>query len=472
MGRQSAAAVAGVFRPRPLIERAGPMDLTVMVADHGSVPTNVGSIMIFEGAQPTLAEIRAVLHERVPQIPRLRQTLRRTRFGCGNPVWVDDATFSLDRHLQPLQWPEPGSDRALFDTATDLLCRPLGRDRPMWRAYLVSSPQRAALIVIIHHVLADGLGGLAILAALTDERVDRPGRAFPLRAPTSWELAADAAGHRLRGIRSLPRALRRGRAGLRELGFGRQRQHLAERLSLLRPTSHRRRLAQVAVALDEVVATGHRHGGTVNDVVLAAITGALSDMLNTRGEHPGRLVVSVPVSGRSAADARTLGNNTGVRPLSVPAVADDATRLTAIIAATGPARRSSDRAASAAPLGWAFRMLYRTGLFQLFIDHQRLVHTFETNVRGPARHVHLAGHRVSALVPLVATPGNVGVTFAALSYAGSLTVSVIADPGIVAEQDALAEALHTAFGRLNSLPRAEPDCSTMTRGEQNMGSGS
>jgi diacylglycerol O-acyltransferase len=413
MGQQSGAAVAGVFRPRPLIERAGPMDLTVLVADHGSVPTNVAAIMIFEGAPPALAEIRAVLHERVPQIPRLRQTLRRTPFGCGNPVWVDDATFSLDRHLQRLRWPEPGSDRALFDTATDLLCRPLGRDRPMWRAYLVSSPQRAALIVVIHHVLADGLGGLAILAALTDERIDRPVRAFPLRAPASWELAADAAGHRLRGVRSLPRTLRRGRAGLRELGFGRRRHGPAERLSVLRPTSRRRRLARVAVALDEVVATGRRHGGTVNDVVLAAITGALADMLNTRGEYPRRLVVSVPVSGRSAADARTLGNNTGVRPLSVPVVADDAT-------------------------------------------------TFETNVRGPARHVHLAGHQVSALVPLVATPGNVGVTFAVLSYAGTLTVSVIADPDIVPEQDALAEALHRAFVRLTRFPTGQPDRSTVT----------
>jgi diacylglycerol O-acyltransferase / wax synthase len=433
-----------------MIERAGPMDLTVLAADRASVPANVGAILIFDGAGPAPDEVRALLQERVPPIPRLRQTLRRAPAGCGRPVWVDDPAFSVAEHFHHLSWPDDGSDRALFDLATDLLGRPLRADRPLWRAVLLTSPQRAALIVVIHHVLADGVGGLAILAALADERPDRPARAFPLRPPSTRELAAEANRARIRALRSLPGGLRRARAGLRELGVGRTRLRPVERLSLLRPTSDRRRLTPVVVALDDVVTVARRHGGTVNDVVLAAITGALLDMLNARGEHPGHLVVSVPVSGRRSADVDGLGNNTGVRPIAVPATADDLTRLAEIVAATTAVSRTSTRAASAAPLGWAFRMLRRAGLVQWFIDHQRLVHTFETNLRGPATARHLAGHRIGALVPLVATPGNLGVTFAVLSYAGTLTVSVIADPGIVPEQDALADALHRAVTRLTA----------------------
>jgi hypothetical protein len=171
------------------------------------------------------------------------------------------------------------------------------------------------------------------------------------------------------------------------------------------------------------------------------------DGLHARGERPGRLVVSVPVSGRAPADAGSLGNDTGVRPIVVPAVTDDAGRLAAIVAATAAARRTA-RASSAAPLGLAFRLLHRTGLFRLFIRHQRLVHTFATNVRGPASALHLGGHRIGALVPMVATPGNVGVTFAAVSYAGTLAVSVITDPAVVPEREAIAGAMHRSFARL------------------------
>jgi hypothetical protein len=193
----------------------------------------------------------------------------------------------------------------------------------------------------------------------------------------------------------------------------------------------------------------------VNDVVLSAVTGALLTVLRARGEHPGHLVVSVPVSGRATADPDRLGNNTGVRPIAVPAIANDASRLAAVVAATREQRQSSARAASAAPLGAVFRALHRTGLFRSFIEHQRLVHTFETNLRGPGEALHLAGHRIGELVPMVATPGNTGVTFAALSYAGNLTVSVIADPGIVPEYDALAAAVRetlTVLARNHEMP--------------------
>lgn len=422
------------------------MDLTVLAADHGPVPMNMGAILIFDQANaPTPHTIHALLAERVPTVPRLRQTLRHTPFGAGRPIWVDDPDFNVDRHLDVVSPPGQGEPRELFDIATDLLCRPLPTDRPLWRARLVSAPGHTALVVILHHVLADGLGGLAVLAALADEGSNRIVRDFPQPQPDIWALVSDATRERLHAVRSLSAAVRRALSGLGELGAGRAR--LIDRTSLNRPTSARRRLTRITVPLDQVVATAHRYGGTVNDVVVAAVTGALLDTLHARGEWPRRLVVSVPISGRT--DAGAPGNNTGVLPISVPAIADDVTRLAEIIAAT-TAARSTVRASSAAPLGAAFRLLHRTGLFQLFIEHQRLVHTFESNLRGPTAALHLAGHRVEALVPLVVTPGNIGVTFTVLSYAGNLTLAVIADPDVVPDHDALTDAMELTITHLRN----------------------
>jgi diacylglycerol O-acyltransferase / wax synthase len=170
----------------------------------------------------------------VPRIPRLRQTLCCKPFGCGRPVWVDDKTFSVDRHLAQLPWPEPGTDQALFDISADLLCQPLTATVPLWQTTLVTAAERAAPVVVVHHVPADGLGGLAVLAALADEWPDTPVvRDFPVRPPSAQELAWDATRAKLRAIRSLPRDLRRGVAGLHELGWTRLRP--AEPISLIGP---------------------------------------------------------------------------------------------------------------------------------------------------------------------------------------------------------------------------------------------
>ncbi|GAA4476294.1 diacyglycerol O-acyltransferase [Rhodococcus olei] len=437
---------------RARIERAGPMDRTVLATDRGPVPMNIGAILEFDPSPgPDLSTVSTLLAERIPRIPRLRQRLRRVPFGCGHPVWVDDPGFALEHHLTEQDWPAPAGERQLFDLAAEFVCTPLSRDRPLWQARLVSdrSSGRTALIVVLHHVLADGLGGLAVLAALTDSGPRLAGPVFPQPPPSRRALAADAARAQVAAVRALPVAMRRGFAGLRELGLGRTRPRLVEPTSLNRPTSSRRRVTRVTVPLAEVTSLAHGHHGTVNDVVVAAVTGAVLAVLRARGERPGRLVVSVPISGRRGTTADRLGNVTGVRPVSVPAIADDEDRLTRFVAATSAAPgHDPERASSGGPLGLAFRALSRLGMFQLFIDHQRMVHTFVTNLRGPAEPVELAGFRVRSLVPLVVTPGNVGVTFAVLSYAGDLGITLVADPAIVPEQDELATQVAGTVARL------------------------
>ena len=248
---------------RRQIDRIGSMDLTVLATDRGSVPMNIGAILEFDTpGGPSLAAVRALLSERVPTIPRLRQRLRRVLFGGGRPVWVDDPDFAVDRHLIEREWPTPGDARQLLDLAAKLLCQRLDTDRPLWRACLVTDPVggQAALVLVLHHVLADGLGGLAILAALADPGLPAPTRTFPQRPPQWRELAVDAAREKIRAASTLPTRLRRGLAGLRELGLGPSRPRLIEKTSLNRPTSKRRRFATVTVPLADIVTVGVMFG--------------------------------------------------------------------------------------------------------------------------------------------------------------------------------------------------------------------
>ena len=178
----------------------------------------------------------------------------------------------------------------------------------------------------------------------------------------------------------------------------------------------------------------------MNDLVLTAATGALSAVLRSRGEHPAALVMSVPVSSRQAAIADGLGNQTGVVLLSIPTVGDRDARLRRIVAMTR-SRKAHPRGSSAAPMGVVFRGLAQLGIFQIFIDHQRLINTFVTNVRGPETTVLFAGHPVVTLIPVAVTPGNVSVCFDVLSYRGRLVVTVVMDPDVVPEGDLLARLL-------------------------------
>ncbi|MGB3015961.1 MAG: WS/DGAT domain-containing protein, partial [Candidatus Nanopelagicales bacterium] len=226
--------------------------------------------------------------------------------------------------------------------------------------------------------------------------------------------------------------------------FG-QRPSLAERSSLLQPASDRRTVRLVRVPLRELLDVAHVHGATLNDVVLTAVAGALFDLLASRGEDVDELVVSVPVSGRrSGAD---LGNQVGAAPVAVGAQADPEQRLRAINASTQRLKQQ-ERGHSGLLLGWLFRGLAAVQLGQFFVDHQRLVHTFETNLRGPAEPVSIAGRMLEEIVPIAVNPGNVTVSFDVLSYAGGVVIAVVADPEAVPDVDWLAGLLEGQLAEL------------------------
>ena len=410
------------------IERASADDLLQLASDTRRAPMQVAAVLVLgRGTALDLSAVRSAIAERISAVPRLRQRLLRPPPGCGRPVWVDDPRFDIRRHVRHLPCPAPGDTEALLAVAAEAATARLSRTRPLWSATLVTdlADGRAALIVVFHHVLADGIGGLAVLAQLVDGASTSADSRFPRQAPSNGDLLRDALLGRLRAVAALPSNLRRLRGAFSELSAAGTTRR--QRSSLNQPTGPRRRLTVAHAELGAVRELAHAHGGTVNDVLLTAVAGALGAVLRHRGEFVDTVVISVPVSARRAATATDLGNEVGVIPMAIPTTPDPLERLTRTIGITRN-RRQAPRAASAALLAPAFRVLARLGLFRLFVDHQRLVTTFLTNLRGPDSALSFLGAPITDVIPVGTTTGNVTVSFGALSYAGKLTITVIADP--------------------------------------------
>jgi hypothetical protein len=212
-------------------------------------------------------------------------------------------------------------------------------------------------------------------------------------------------------------------------------------------------LVTADVDLAGLRAAARAAGATVNDVLLVAVTGAVRAVLAARGEVPEDLVVSVPVSARRGTSAGDLGNRVGVMPVRVPLAGSRGARLRVVAADTADRRSSGARGSSAALMAPAFRALAATGLLRAVIDRQRLVNLFVTNLRGPAQPLAIAGAPVLEVVPMTSTQGNVAVAFAALSYAGRLTVTAVLDPDVVAQAALLRQALQAELTALAS-PRS------------------
>jgi WS/DGAT/MGAT family acyltransferase len=434
--------------PEVVIERASPNDMMQRATDAGAAPTQVGAVIIL-GAEPPLdlAIAREQLVARVAGVRRLRQRLISFGVGTGRPIWVDDAGFDPNHHLHTRSCPPPGDEAALLRCATDLVGTRLPDDRPPWAATIVTglAGGRSALIVVFDHVLADGIGGLAVLANLVDGMPPATAEGFPRPAPSRRAVAVDAWSCRMAALGRWRTGLDHLRAALAEVKPGLRES--APRTSLNQPTGKRRATRIVQVDLDAVRATAHAQGGTVNDVVLAAVAGALRGLLLARGEDIDRLVVSIPISSRRAATADHLGNEVGVLPVTIPTTGDLAGRVAAIARITG-AHKSSEQArgSSAAVVGPIFRALGSLHLVRPFIDHQRMINTLVTNLRGPEDRLSFAGTPITDVIPMSGVMGNVTVAFAVLSYAGTLTITINADPDACPDLDALAKLLGDALG--------------------------
>lgn len=434
---------------RLAIERASGNDVMELVCDSTGTSMQVAAVLMLETPSPVdLAAVREALADRITAVPRLRQRLVKAPFGHGRPVWIDDPSFTIADHVSTVGCPAPGDEQALLDVVADTVSRRLAPSRPLWSATLVTgiADGRSALVVVFHHVLADGIGGLAVLAQLVDGVPLVIRQRFPRRPPRRRDLLIDAWRSRARAILRLPAEIGRLRAAAAELGVGGGAH--PPRCSLNRPTGKDRVLAVAHADLGAVRAAAHAQGGTVNDVVVTAVAGALRAVLAGRGEAIDRLVVSVPVSARRHATAE-LGNQVGVIPVEVPAGGDQVRRLAAV---AGITRRRKTRApgSSAVLIAPVFRVLAKIGVYQWFVNRQRLVNTFVSNLHGPEHRLSFLGARVVDVIPVSGISGNITVAFVALSYAGTLNITAVADPDRCPDLKDLADELRRELQVLTS----------------------
>jgi WS/DGAT/MGAT family acyltransferase len=436
------------------IERASPTDLAFRaMGSGGALPEQLGAVLLLGPGTDPLAVERAAA-ERLAAVPRLRQRLERVPPGGGRPVWVDDPSCDARRHVRRIPCPAPGDEQALLDVAAAVATEPLPPDRPLWAAVVVTglADGRIGLVVVLHHLLVDGVGGLAVLASLVDGAAPPPAvDGFPRPRPSWRRLAIDAARSRAAAVARWRSTARQARAALTAAGG--MVPPRAAACSLLAPTGPHRRLVVARADLAALHAAAHDCGGTVNDALLVAVTGALATLLAARGESVDPLAVAVPVAARRSAQLTDLGNAVTPLVVAVPTGGPPADRLRRFAGTV----RAAHAAASGPPLiataGWLFRLLATAGCYRWYLRHQRRFHTLVSNVRGPDRPVSLAGAPVEAVLPFaVAEAGDVTVSFEALSYAGTLAVTAVADADAVPDLPLLVAALEDQFAQLVTGP--------------------
>jgi WS/DGAT/MGAT family acyltransferase len=414
------------------VQRLSGNDLMELATETPGAPMQM--VAVLRLARPVApAAVRAALAARAPAVARLRQRLSSAPRACGPPFWVDDQHFTIERHLTVQRCSCPGDESALMRIAAQASVSRLPSDRPLWRVIVVTdlAGGETALVIVMHHVLADGIGGLAALAQLVDTATPSPSVPFPVPPPSTRQLLRDATRTRIRALQGIPRLLNRLRYAAVELRLGRGRDGATPRTpvcTLNRPIGPAREVAVARTLLAPLVTAAHRNRATINDLLLTAVSGALRAVLEARDEEPGNIVVSVPVSARRHASAGRLGNQVGVMPVAVPTTGDALHRLGIVASATRASHGFAQRGASAALLGPMFRLLGKLGLFTWFVNHQRLITTFVTNLRGPSRRLSFLGSEIVEIIPVTPIAGNVTVAFAALSYAGTLCVTVTVDP--------------------------------------------
>ncbi|GAB2862001.1 wax ester/triacylglycerol synthase domain-containing protein [Lentzea nigeriaca] len=435
-----------------MIDRASPTDRAFLAMDDARAPEQFGVVLLFDEADGfDLDRARQVLADRVVAVPRLRQRLIRTPLGCGGPIWVDDERFDIRDQVRVVRCAEPWDERALLDRAYSLVATPLPLPGPRWSAVFVTglADRQVALVIVLHHVLADGVGGLAILARLADPGTSAPPVVFPRPRPTATALALDAVSERVRAVLRTGAALRLLR--MSTAAAGGLHPPRAVPCSLLRQTGGRGGSAVVRVPAKALRAAAHRHGATANDAILTAVGAALNDVLLASGESLDTVMVGVPVSGH-VSEEPARGNMVSPLLVPVPATGDLAERLRRTEARVRAHKSSAQGPPLIALLGWLFRPLAALGVYRWYMNHQRRMHTLVSHVRGPADPITFSGWPIRSAVPIGSLgAGNVTVYFDVFTYAGTVTITVIADLDRFPDLDVLTRAVRAELDRITSL---------------------
>ncbi len=470
------------------LDRLTSLDAGFLALETPLTPMHVGSVSYLaqgplrdQAGRVRIDELRRLVEERLELAPRFRQRPVAAPFGAGRPVWVDDPAFDVTDHVTEVVLPPPGSEHQLMQLCAELMMKPLERSRPLWELSVVDgfSGGKVVLVEKVHHVMMDGISGVDVAMLLTDGSPEaehpktRRHRALsPPGAPTllvsglADELGVPLAtlGAPVRAGRLVATTLRhpsRAPAILRELeAVGRgtlsllQRGTIAPRSPVNQPVGDRRLFLHTEHPITGVRAIAETFGCTLNDVVLAAVTGGLRRLLiRNETDAEARFQVAVPVSTRAAGDHTTLGNRVSLflAPLPV-SLSNPLAQLEAVRQMTRSRKQSGQASALAALLAasdsWPTPVV--NALAHL-THYQPFANAVVTNVPGPVTTRYLLGSRIERIAPLAPLARNLDLSIGILSYDGEVSFGCYSDAEACPDLQLVAEGLQANLAALEAL---------------------
>lgn len=449
---------------------------------------HIGSAGIFEGPAPSRQELLAAVGGKLHLVPRYRQKVRYPPLRVGPPVWVDDAHFNLDYHVRRTALASPGGEQELRALVGRVMSQQLDRTKPLWEMWVAEGlgGGRWALISKTHHCMVDGVAATDLISVLLDAESAPPHQEPPFWGPSPEpsliQLSTEPLLHLLTSPRQVVAAaaeMVRGPRQAAELALQTAQGALAMR-SLLRPApgsslngsiGPHRRWDWASCELSDVKAVRGALGGTINDVVLAAISRGFRDLFLSRGEDPARLTVRalVPVSVRRPNESGTYNNRVSAMYAELPVGIDDPVlRLESVRTQMNGLKRSHQAVAGevlTSLSGFAPALLLALGTRLAFRFPQRSLNTVTTNVPGPQHPLYLTGRRMLEAIPYVPLAGQVRIGVAIFSYDGSLRFGVTGDYDTAPDirilcegiERGMVEMLEARDGRISAPRPAAPE---------------
>jgi diacylglycerol O-acyltransferase / wax synthase len=460
-------------------DRLSSLDVSFLYLEDSTTPMHVGSVALFQPAEGGFDYDRLVrlIKGRIALVPRFRQRVRWVPGGLANPVWVDDESFDVTYHVRRSALPKPGTEAQLRELVGRIMARPLDRSRPLWEMYLIEGLEggRFAILSKTHHAMVDGVTavdiGQVILDIEPEPRHVSSDEWQPVREPSRVELMANAMGDI---VRSPAAAVDNVKAGLSDLSrtassVGRSAVGIAAAaMTVARstPTSplnaeigEQRRYGTATAQLSELKEIRRAHGGTVNDVVLTIVAGALRAWLMTRGESVGArttIRAMVPVSIQES-DPTFAGNRVAAFLVDLPVgEPDPVVRLQRISFDMAQHKESGQMLGAEAIVaiaGFAPPTLHALGA-RLGSDlSKRAYNLVITNVPGPQFPLYAGGALMLAAYPVVPLSKGQAVSIGLTSYNGGMYFGLNADRDAMPDVEILSQCLLDATEELKDASK-------------------
>jgi diacylglycerol O-acyltransferase len=458
-----------------MADRLSPLDVSFLYLEGKTTPMHVGGLAIFELPLEGFDYDRFVdlLEQRISLVPRYRQKIKWVPGHLASPVWVDDSEFDLSYHVRRSALPRPGTDAQLKELVARVQSRPLDRKRPLWEMYLVEgvADGRFAIITKTHHAMVDGISavdiGQVILDVTPAPRQIPDDLWMPRPEPGAATLVLDAVTELVRRPTAVVDTVRIGVADARSaaiklnaavtgiLSAARVAARPAPTSPLNASIGAQRRFAVARTSLDDYKKVRKQSGGTVNDVVLATVAGAIRGWMLSRGEpvNPATVIrAMVPVSVRGDSESGQLGNRVSSYLVDLPVGESNPIVRLSQVSYAMKAHKESGQSVGAEALvalsGFAPPTLHAMGARAASSFTRRLFNVIVTNVPGPQFPLYASGAKMLEMFPVVPLSSGQALSIGLTSYNGGVYFGLNADRDAMYDADVLAALIEESLAEL------------------------